>query len=571
MIFSSAKPDARKRRLSTFTLLSVFVIVFLFVMSACGSSSTNAGQSSAQTKHILTVVDSPKGDFTSNFNPFTDSQTSRYGTQGFLYETLVYINRFTNKVTPWLAESYQQAPDLSSITFSLRQNVKWSDGQPFTSDDVVYTINALKTTPSLDRSGLWTGLVKEVTAPDANTVKVTLLHPSSTALWYIGGQTFIAPKHTFSSVPDLTKFTNDKPVVTGPFKLKSFSPQLFSYEKNPNYWQPGKVNVDEIRLPSLASNTTANLLLSRGDVDWAGIGYDPKLDSIYVDKDPAHNHHWFPTSNVVTLYMNLKKAPFDQLAVRQAISLAINRQELQQKAAPYAPPAAPTGLVPAHQSYTAPDYTNLQFQVDTAKAESLLKGAGFTKGSDGIYADKSGKKISFKLNVVNGWSDWQSDTQLIASDLKAIGIDASINTLGDFAPYFSALQTGSFDASISWTNPGPTPFYIYNAMLASSHTAPINQNATSNWERWQDPTTDKLLQQYATSPDEAVQKQAIQGLQKIMVEQLPTIPLTLNPYWDEYTTKHFTGWPDEKNPYALPSPTNYPDNEMVVLNLKPVA
>lgn len=568
MIFSFATSGSSRQRMSAFTPLSLALLLFLFILSACGSAQSS-GQPSAQTKHVLTLVDSPKGDFTSNFNPFINSQTSRYGTQGFVYETLLYINRFDNKVTPWLAESYQQAPDLSSITFTTRQNVKWSDGQPFTSDDVVFTLNAMKTTPSLDTNALWTTTIKDVSAPDANTVKITLLHPSSTALWYIGGQTFIVPKHIFAGVSDLAKYTNDHPVGTGPFVLKSFSPQLFVYAKNPNYWQPGKPAVDEIRLPSLASNTSANLLLSRGDVDWAGVGYDPKLDPIYVDKDPAHNHHWFPTSNIVTLYLNLKKAPFDLLPVRQAISLAINREELQKKAAPYAPPAAPTALLPSQQNYAAPDYTNLQFQVDAAKAESLLQGAGFTKGSDGIYADKSGKKISFKLDVVNGWSDWQSDAQLIASDLKAIGMDVRINTLGDFAPYFTAMQTGSFDATISWTNPGPTPYYIYNAMLASANTAPLNQNATSNWERWQDPTTDKLLQQYATSSDENVQKQAIQGLQKIMVEQLPTIPLTLNPYWDEYTTKHFVGWPSEQNPYALPSPTNYPDNEMVILNLKP--
>jgi peptide/nickel transport system substrate-binding protein len=150
-------------------------------------------------------------------------------------------------------------------------------------------------------------------------------------------------------------------------------------------------------------------------------------------------------------------------------------------------------------------------------------------------------------------------------------MDVHVNALGDFTPYFAAMQKGDFDVSISWTNPGPTPYYLYHDMLSSSQTAPIGQAASTNFERWQDPKTDQLLQQYTTSPDAAVQKQAIAGLEKIMVEQLPTIPLTYNPYWNEYRSSRFVGWPDENHPYAVPSPTNYPDNEYIVLQLKPAA
>lgn len=559
------------RRFATKANLSALLSLLVLVLAACGGTTSTPTRNASGHGGTLTIVDLPKGDFTSNFNPFINSQTSRYGTQGFLYETLLYVNRYDGSTTPWLATSYSVSSDQTSITFHLRPNVKWSDGQAFTSDDVVYTLNAFKQYPALDTSGLWavnSPLLKDVSAPDASTVVVTLAHPSSTALWYIGGQTFIAPKHTFSSAGDLSKFTNDAPVSTGPFTLKSFSPQLFVYTRNPNYWQPGKPAIDQIRLPALDSNTSANLLLSRGDIDWAGVGYDPKLNPIFTGRD-SHNQTWFPASNVVTLYLNLTKAPFNLLPVRQAISLAINRQELQAKAAPYAPPASPTALLlPANKDYLSPTYQSSTFTVDTAKAESLMQSAGYTKGSDGIYADSHGNKISFTLNVVNGWSDWQSDTQLITQDLKAIGMDVKINTQAAFAPYLSSLQTGDFDAAISWTNPGPTPYYLYDSMLASSNTATIGQSATSNFERWKDATTDTLLNQYATSGDPATQKQAIDGLQKIMVDQLPTIPLTNNPYWDEFSTKRFVGWPDAKNPYAVPSPTNYPDNEYIVLHLK---
>ncbi|GCE23987.1 ABC transporter substrate-binding protein [Dictyobacter kobayashii] len=197
-----------------------------------------------------------------------------------------------------------------------------------------------------------------------------------------------------------------------------------------------------------------------------------------------------------------------------------------------------------------------------------MQSAGFTKGSDGIYADKSGKKISFNMIDVSGWNDWVGDTQLISKDLKAIGIDAKVDTVGGFTPYITALQTGTFDAGISWTDPGPTPYYAYSDLLDSSKSAPIGKAAPTNWERWEDPATDKLLKQYATSGDPAMQKQAIDGLQKIMVEQLPSIPLSYNASWYEYTTTHVTGWPDENNPYDFGAPFNYPDNGYIVLQLK---
>ena len=120
-----------------------------------------------------------------------------------------------------------------------------------------------------------------------------------------------------------------------------------------------------------------------------------------------------------------------------------------------------------------------------------------------------------------------------------------------------------------WTNPGPTPYFLYDALLRSTNSAPIGQPASSNYQRWMDPNTDALLNQYATSTDPAVQKQAIIGLEKIMVEQLPSIPLTNEPYWYQYNTSKFVGWPDQQHPFAAPGTANYPDIEYVVLNLHP--
>jgi peptide/nickel transport system substrate-binding protein len=236
----------------------------------------------------------------------------------------------------------------------------------------------------------------------------------------------------------------------------------------------------------------------------------------------------------------------------------------------YEPVAHPTALVlPANQSFLSSDYASNAFSIDTAKAASLLEGAGFTKGSDGIYADKSGKKLEFGINVVTGWTDWVTNCQIMAKNLTDLGMKVTVNSLS-FDAYVAARDGGTFDASISWTNPGPTPYFLYNSLLSSANTAPVGKNAPSNWERWQDQQTDQLLNQYATSTDKDTQQKALNGLQKIMVEQLPAIPLVYGATWYEYSSARFTGWPDEKNTYAVPSPYTFPDAEIVILNLKSV-
>ncbi len=543
-----------------FALLSL-LLVLTTLLPACGSASNT----NSKYGGTLTVAPSPTGDYTRNFNVFASGSVLS-GTQGLIYETLLFFNREDGSVKPWLASSYQLSNNATTITFKLRSGVKWSDGKPFTSADVVFTLNLIHNHPAVDYSSLW-NVIKSVSAPDDQTVVVTLKQPSSPLLWYLGGQTYILPQHLWSNVSNPVTYTNPNPVGTGPYLLKSFSPQLYVFDRNPHFWQPGKPYINEIRYPSFNSNTSADLLLSQGSVDWTGL-FTPNVNKTFVSRDPVHNHYWFPPNNVVTLYLNLTKYPFNTLAVRQAISAAIDRNKLYNVGeGGYEPPAHPTALVlPANKNFLSPTYANASFAVDTAKVASLLQGAGFRKGNDGIYVDKSGKRLAFNINVVSGWTDWVTDSQILASNLQAVGMDVKVNTIS-FNAYYGSLQTGTFDTAISWTSPGPTPYFLYNSMLASTNTAPIGQPATSNFERWSDPTTDRLLQQYTSSPNPAVQQEAIAGIQKIMVEQLPTIPLIYGATWYEYSTARFVGWPDQQHPYAMPAPYAYPDEEIVVLNL----
>ncbi|HEY3992957.1 MAG TPA: ABC transporter substrate-binding protein, partial [Ktedonobacteraceae bacterium] len=494
------------------TILMPLLLLLAVVLAACSGGST--GHKPAHP-NSLTMLANETDAYPQNFNPYSPSVIS--GTQGLIYETLLSVNRLDGSVKPWLASSYQLAPDAQSITFHVRQGVVWSDGQPFTSDDVLFTLNLILKNPSIDLTGIGAA-VKDVSAPDSSTVVVTLSKPFNPIVWILGGQVFILPKHTWSSVTgDPSQYADPHPVGTGPYVVKSFTPQLVDLAKNPKFRLAGKPEVDEVKIPAYASNDSAQLALQKGQIDWTNL-YIPELDKTYVALDKQHNHYWFPSSDDVMLYLNLTKAPFNDLQVRKAISLALNRQNISTLGeSGYEPPANPTGLVgETIKSYIDPQYAHLQFTQNAAQAGQTLESDGWVKGSDGFYA-KNGKQLAFALNVVSGYTDYVADCQVMVKDLQAAGIKATVNAMSNDA-FTNALQNGNYDTSILWTNPGPTPYYIYDGLLRSTNSAPIGQSAPSNYERWMNPATDALLDQYAGSTDPTVQKQAIAGLEKIMVE-----------------------------------------------------
>src|ERR1700730_16749848 len=129
--------------------ISLLVLITLLLV-ACGGSSATTHKTAKKTS--LTLLAQQQGAYPRNFNPYNPSVIS--GTQGMIYETLLAYNRLDGSVKPWLAESYSMASDAKSITFHLRQNILWSDGQPFTSDDVVFTVNLLRKYSAMDLEGV---------------------------------------------------------------------------------------------------------------------------------------------------------------------------------------------------------------------------------------------------------------------------------------------------------------------------------------------------------------------------------------------------------------------------------
>lgn len=556
-------PPGSRRAKGKATSLAFSVLVLLsLALAACGTSNQTKGSS-----HVLTAICSVGGSYTQNMSPF--SPNVNCGIDGLVYENLVYVNGVTGQETPMLSTGHQYSSDNLTLTFNIRQGVKWSDDKPFSASDVAFTFNMLKQYPAADSSGLWQHF-SSVTAPDANTVVMKFTDAAPTLLPFIE-QTYIVPEHLWSSVGDPTKFTNTQPVGTGPMKLKSFDAQVIKYVKNPTFWQADKVKVDELDYPVVNSNDTALLKMASHQADWTGI-FSAALQTAFVQKDPQHNHVYMVPVVPVQIVPNLKNPLLAQLPVRQAISAALDRHQMSVAGeAGLEQPASPTGLMPGQEKYLASQYNGKlpEFPAaDPAKAGTILEGAGFKKGSDGIYADAQGHKLNFKVTVPGDFSDYVQDLQIAQQNLQAAGIGLTLNKVSD-DDWRADRSSHNFDLIMTGGFFGPTPYYYLEPLLNSTH---ISGAGATNWAGWNDPQTDQLLKQYASTSDTNTQVQAIQGLTAIMADKLPVIPVLDAIQFFEYTTVNWTGWPTPENPYAIGSAYQLAagDNEQVILHLTPV-
>jgi peptide/nickel transport system substrate-binding protein len=273
---------------------------------------------------------------------------------------------------------------------------------------------------------------------------------------------------------------------------------------------------------------------------------------------------------MATLYPNSTKKPFDDVRVRKAISMGIDRAQIVKIASnDYTQPADATGLDDSYERWRNPkavasgDWVKL----DVARAKQLLDEAGCAVGPDGIRV-KDGKPMRFEINVVTGWSDWVRAVQIIAQNLKQLGIDASLKAY-DFSAFFEALQKGTFDMSMGWTVVEPTPYNYYRELMSAELVKPVGEASARNWHRYGDKEVDKLLQQFESATEFAEQKRILDEVQMLYAQNAPVIPLFKNPSWGEYNTKRFTGFPTRENPYAKLSPNNPPEYLLVLTELRP--
>lgn len=488
-----------------------------------------------------------------NFNPLMAGKY-RWPTVGPIYEALLVYSTARGAYQPWLATSYAWSPDQRTVVFRLRPGLRWSDGAPLSARDVAFTFDLVRGDPALDTAGLATFLSSVRVVSDTE-VAFELARPYAPGFAALA-QHPILPAHVWAAVDDPARFANPEPVGSGPFtEVTVFRTQLFELGRNPYYWQPERFAMDALQFPALSSNEQAMLGLFQGELDWAG-NFIPDIERVYVARDPDDHGYWYPaTGATVFLYANTARPPFDDVRVRKAISMAIDRERLTRIAMyGYTRPSDATGLSDAYADWRDPEVAGGGWvRRDLARADALLDEAGFPRGDDGVRRGRDGAPLRFRIEVVSGWSDWVRTAQLIANDLDARGIVAVVAP-GEFGAWFDRLQTGAFDLAIGWSSDGVTPYQLYRDLMSTATVAPVGQPSGVNWHRFGSPQADALLRAFEGAPDGAEQRAIMRRLQAVFSATAPAIPLFPGPAWGVYNARRWRGFPTPDDPFALLSP-----------------
>ncbi len=542
---------------------------------AASLAYTGAFATAANAEATLSMHIEEQTSWVRNFNPF-DLAGRRQSTMDFIYEPLVIFNADdAGKPIFRLATSYRFSDDLKSITYVLRDGVKWSDGQPLTSADVKYTLELMLKNPAVDTAGVG-DTIASVEAPSASEVKINLKgvnteFPESLA------DLAVVPEHIWKTVADPVAYKNENPVGSGPMtEIRRFTPQVYEQCRNPNYWDAASLHVDCLKLPQISGNDQMLALLPEGTMDWIG-SFLPQIDKTFVALDPANNGYWQPAAETVAFQMNLKTEnaanakAFNDLNFRRAFSLAMDRTAMVDVAGFGYPVASQhaSGLPPRFEAWrnkAAEGAADEWMAYDVDKANKLLDDAGYKKGDDGFRANPAGQPIAFTIIIPNGWTDWIDDAQIAAEGLRAAGLNVSVAT-PEYEQWQKQLLDGSFDVALNSRADGSTPFRGYYQSMSTAFAGRITSAAT----RYSNPKLDEAFNAYRKATTDEDRRKLFDEVQVIVADDFPMVPVFNGPTWYQFSTKRFTGWVTDKEP--MMNPENHDNNRMRLmhlLRLKPV-
>ena len=438
-------------------VLGTVVPLSSMVIASAPTNPTNlaAAAANAGGATSLNIGDEYGVPWNCQFNPYNASD--EFDSFGPVYEELVYQNSLKNgATTPWLATSWAWSNHNKTLTFTIRKGVTWTDGRPFTANDVLFTFDLLKNNPGLDLNSDWSVLTS-VAVKGGDEVVFDLKTAAVPYFYYIADQTPIVPAHIWSGLKAPVTFPDPHPVGTGPYVMSSCSGANIQYTKNTHYWQRGLPKIETVNFPSYLSNTSANEDLRSGTDQW-GSQFVPNIQRYYISNNQKYYHYWFDPVYNVLLWVNLTNPVLSDVAVREAMAYAINRPQVSKIGEyGYEPPSNQTGIVePTFSSWydasLAGKYGNA-YAYNPSRALSILEHAGYKRDAKGIF-EKSGKPLSFTIINNGGFSDWVASVNVVQSDLKAVGIQVTPQNLSNTS-FLSDVEDGHFELAYDWDSSGP--------------------------------------------------------------------------------------------------------------------
>lgn len=545
---------------------AVLLAAMAVVAAGCGSS----GKTAAGDSPTLVAYTGQSTDYQINFNPFAPTVIGGTGT---IFQTLFFYNIVRDdEPTPRLGTQFAWNADGTQLSITLRDGVSWSDGEKFTADDVVFTLDMISKHKGMNS----TGYAGRATAVDDTHVTIAFEQPSFVDGPSVLGKTYIVPEHKWKDIADPAVAVVKEPVGTGPYLLEEFKPQAYTLKANPAYWG-GEPAVKKIRYLALSGNQAGATALKAGQIDWQT---GPVPDVKDVEKSyPGYKAVITPVNQIALVTCSSAalgcQGPQTDPAVRQAIYHAIDRTQLNALAFEgTGREVSPSFLLPDRdgelisgklRQRTAP------MQPDPAKAQQILESAGYAKGSDGFYA-KGGKPLSLTLKTVSGWTDYITAVNTIGQQLKQAGIKLTPQQLS-WNEFVDAKDRGEYQLVIDslYQGPAPDPFYVYNYFFSTAQTAKVGAKPGPNVSRFSDPQVDQALDalRRVNPADTAARQPYLETIQTRVEQAMPYIPVLTQGTINVYHDAKFTGWPTQSDLYAFPAIWAHPDNAEVFLRLKP--
>lgn len=538
----------------------------LFLAVIAGLASVMAGQAASPslelTKKAALAADKPDplaspdavpgGTITyaaaaapKSLNPYLDNNTFSYQVFDSLYESLLSSDPVTAESAPALARKWEISENKLEFTFYLNPLAKWSDGTPVTADDVLWTFNTL-VSPSNQ-----TGAVKMVlktfmaTPPeiiDARTIKFTADEVHWRNLLAVGGLE-ILPKHVFEN-RDFNKINTDFPVVSGPYRIAEIREGVsVTLERRADWWgralnsSRGTYNFQKVVYRFFAEQDNAFDAFLAGEVDvfpvyraaiWAERTSGKKFDNNWIVKRSVRNHHPVGFQGFA---MNMRRAPFDDLNVRKALALLLDRKRLVE--------TLMHNQYFLHRSYFENLYglsnecQNVSFDFDPAGAAKLLDEAGWALDAKTGVRQKDGKPLSFTFLTRDESSD--KFLALYGEDLKKAGVAMKIERK-DWAAWARDMDDFNFDMTWAAWSGG---IDIDPEGMWSSEEA--DRKGGNNITGFKNEEVDKLIASQRDIFNLERRNQVCRRIDSILTKNVPYVLLwntdsTRLLYWDKFGT-----------------------------------
>ncbi len=569
--------------LSSRRMLLISLLLFVVMLAAACAATVPAAPSQADMERAQTVnvaVSKPFADPTL-YNIYTPGfDRSRTGLGALVHEYLFYLNMETGEYVPWLAESYEYNDTFDEITVKLRDGVKWSDGEAFNADDVVFTYAMLRDNPAMVWANEANKAVANVEKIDDLTVKFVLTEPNprlhlvreafpAVSVW--SGIT-IQPEHIWKDLDDPVAFKNDPPIGTGPYLLDSATESAFTYVLRDDWWGTEVFGVtpapQKVNFMHVGPETSVALSLSANEIDTPAIGILSPGAFLSVKERNPEVQAWTPDAPYAwydpcprALMFQHDHEPWGDPALRKAVSSLVDRDQLVALAYEGATVTANTiwpaysGLSP-YMDAISDIVANSAVTYDPTAAEQMFTDAGYEKDQDG-YWSKDGQRLEPVLMTNSDSAENMKVAQVLADQLDTGGIAVQFQPLSG-ATQSSALLDGNWDF---YAPQAFCPGTIYEnlELFHGKFYVPLGEPAPwyeRNSFRYSNPeydaVVDQMLQALGENADEATLVGLFQQAMEIWYADLPVTPLTQAPALVPFNYTYWQGWPNAENPWMMP-------------------